>query len=548
MRARRDFLKLGAAGIAMPQGSTTNPANAPMPARPAAISRTTDAFRFAEATMADLGARMAKGELTSVALTSSYLDRIASVDRGPRGLKSVLQTNPQAEAIAASLDAERRAGQTRGPLHGLPILIKDNIETADRMATTAGSLALAKHRARKDAFIVERLRLAGAVILGKANLSEWANFRSTKSSSGWSGVGGQCRNPYALDRNPCGSSSGSGTATSANLCAAAVGTETDGSIVCPSSGNGLVGIKPTLGLVSRSGIIPIAHSQDTAGPMARTVADAATLLTALTGVDPSDKATVPSSGRGPQDYRTFLDPGGLKGVRIGVGRKFFGKDARVDKIMENAIRALKDAGALLVEDCDLSPGQEYGDSEFEVLLYEFKADINAFLATVDPSLGVRTLSDVIRFNEDNKDKSMPYFGQEIFLQAVKKGGLESKEYRDALAKNLKASREEGIDRALAKDRLDAILAPTGGPAWLIDLVNGDSYNGISSSQPPAVAGYPAITVPAGFISGLPVGMSLLGPAWSEGPLIKYAYAFEQATRHRVPPTLALTVPLNSPPA
>jgi amidase len=548
MKARRDFLKLGVAGVAMPQGSTTSPANEQKTAQPIASSRATAPFRFAEVTMADLGARMAKGELTSLALTRAYLDRIAALDRGASGLRSVLQTNPEAEAIAASLDAARRAGRIRSPLHGLPILIKDNIETADRMPTTAGSLALAKHRARKDAFIVERLRLAGAVILGKANLSEWANFRSTKSSSGWSGVGGQCRNPYALDRNPCGSSSGSGAATSANLCVAAVGSETDGSIVCPSSGNGVVGIKPTLGLVSRSGIVPIAHSQDTAGPMARTVADAATLLSALTGVDPSDIATVPSSGRGSQDYRTFLDPGGLKGVRIGIGRKFFGKDARVDRIMENAIGALKDAGAVLIEDCELSPGQEYGDSEFEVLLYEFKADINAFLATVDPSLGVRTLDDVIRFNDDNKTKSMPYFGQEIFLQAVKKGGLDSKEYREALAKNLKASREEGIDRALTKDRLDAILAPTGGPAWLIDLVNGDSYNGISSSQPPAVAGYPAITVPAGFISGLPVGMSLLGPAWSEGSLIKYAYAFEQATRHRVAPTLAPSAPLIGPSA
>jgi amidase len=547
MRARRDFLKLGAAVVAQPQGPASVPAASARQSRGPVIQRPLP-FRFAELTMADLEARMAKGTLTSLVLTRSYLDRISAVDRGAAGLKSVIQTNPEAEAIATSLDAERRAGRTRSPLHGLPILIKDNIETADRMATTAGSLALARHRARKDAFVVERLRLAGAVILGKANLSEWANFRSTKSSSGWSGVLGQCRNPYALDRNPCGSSSGSGAATSANLCVAAVGTETDGSIVCPSSGNGLVGIKPTLGLVSRTGIIPIAHSQDTAGPMARTVSDAATLLTALTGVDPADTATVPSSGRGSQDYRAFLDPGGLKGVRIGVGRKFFGKDARVDRVIENAIGALKDAGAVLIEDCELSPGQEYGDSEFEVLLYEFKAGINAFLSTVDPSLGVRTLEDVIRFNEDNRARSMPYFGQEIFLQAAKKGGLDSREYKDALAKNLKASRDDGVDRALAKDRLDAILAPTGGPAWLIDLVNGDSYGGVSSSQPPAVAGYPAITVPAGFISGLPVGMSLLGPAWSEGLLIKYAYAFEQATRHRAPPTLAPTVPLNGPSA
>lgn len=538
MTARREFLKLGmAAAVQPPQGTVPPP---PPPRRPAVAAAR---FPFEEATVEGLGARMAKGDLTSTALTRAYLDRIALVDPGPSGLRSIIETNPEALRIAASLDAERKAGRVRGPLHGLPILVKDNIETGDGMVTSAGSLALAKHRARNDAFIVERLRLGGAVVLGKSNLSEWANFRSTKSSSGWSGRGGQCRNPYALDRNPCGSSSGSGAATSANLCVAAIGSETDGSIVCPSSGNGLVGIKPTLGLVSRSGIIPIAHSQDTAGPMARTVADAAALLTAITGVDPRDHATIPSSGRGAADYASFLDQAGLKGARIGIGRKFFGKDARVDRIMEGVITAMRDAGAIMVDDCELSPGQEYGDSEFEVLLYEFKADLNAFLATVDPALGIRTMEDVIRFNDANKAKSMPFFGQEIFLQSVKKGGLDSKEYKDALAKNLKASREDGIDKALAKDRLDAILAPTGGPAWLIDLVNGDSFSGVSSSQPPAVAGYPAITVPAGFISGLPVGMTLMGPAWSEGALIKYAYAFEQATRHRLAPTLARTVPL-----
>lgn len=484
---------------------------------------------------------MVSGDLTSSDLTRAYLARIASVDRGPEGLASVMETNPDALKLAAALDAERRSGRIRGPLHGIPILVKDNIETADLMVTSAGSLALARHVAKKDAFVVERLRLAGAVIIGKANLSEWANFRSTKSSSGWSGRGGQCRNPYALDRNPCGSSSGSGAAVSANLCAAAIGTETDGSIVCPSSGNGIVGIKPTLGLVSRSGIIPIAHSQDTAGPMTRTVTDAAAVLTALAGVDPGDRATTLRSGRAPLDYTTFLDRGGLRDARIGIGRKFFGRDARVDRVMEDVITAMKDAGAVLIDGCELSPGQEYGDSEFEVLLYEFKAGLNTFLATLDPALGIRNLDDLIRFNEENKATSMPYFGQEIFYQAQKKGGLDAKEYRDALAKNLKASREDGIDKAIAKDRLDAILAPTGAPAWLIDLVNGDSFGGVSSSQPPAVAGYPAITVPAGFISGLPVGMTLIGPAWSEAALIRYAYAFEQATKHRKPPTLAPTV-------
>lgn len=537
MTERREFLKLGMAAAMQP------PSGAVPPAAPRPAAAPLAPFRFEEATVEGLSARMKRGDLSSAALTRAYLDRIAQVDRGPAGLRSVIETNPEAVKIAASLDAERKAGQVRGPLHGLPILVKDNIETGDQMVTSAGSLALARHRARKDAFIIERLRLAGAVVLGKANLSEWANFRSTRSSSGWSGRGGQCRNPYALDRNPCGSSSGSGAATAANLCVAAIGSETDGSIVCPSSGNGLVGIKPTLGLVSRSGIIPIAHSQDTAGPMARTVSDAAALLSAITGVDPRDNATIPSSGRGAPDYTSFLDKAGLKGARIGIGRKFFGKDARVDRIMEEAIAAMRDAGAVMVDDCELSPGQEYGDSEFEVLLYEFKTDLNAFLATVNPALGIRTMEDVIRFNEENKSRSMPFFGQEIFLQAVKKGGLDAKEYKDALAKNLRASREDGIDKALAKDRLDAILAPTGGPAWLIDLVNGDSFSGVSSSQPPAVAGYPAITVPAGFISGLPIGVTLLGPAWSEGQLIKYAYAFEQATKHRKAATLARTVSL-----
>ena len=538
MTDRREFLKAAvafAAPLRAPSAVSSSQMKPTMPARAS--------FEFEEATVADLTARMANGSLTSSRLASAYLDRIASIDGGPTGLRSVIETNPKAIEIASSLDAERSAGKVRGPLHGIPVLIKDNIETADGMATSAGSLALAAHRARKDAFLAERLRAAGAVILGKTNLSEWANFRSTKSSSGWSGRGGQCRNPYALDRNPCGSSSGSGAAGAANLSALTIGTETDGSIVCPSSANGLVGIKPTLGLVSRSGIIPIAHSQDTAGPMCRSVADAAALLSAIVGMDARDAATASSAGHVSRDYREFLDAGGLKGARIGIGRKFFGRDARVDQLVEDAIAAMKDAGAVIVDGCELSAGSEYGDSEFEVLLYEFKADLNAFLATVDPALGIRTMEDVIRFNDANKEREMPFFGQEIFLQAVKKAGLESKEYREALAKNLKASRTDGIDKALAKDRLDAIVAPTGGPAWLTDHVNGDSSGGVSSSQPPAVAGYPAITVPAGFISGLPIGVTLMGPAWSEGKLIKYAYAFEQATKHRKAPTLAPTVPL-----
>jgi amidase len=540
MSERRKFLKLGvsAACLARPAAAAATQV-APSPAPPPSTR-----WRFEEASVKELSDRMSSGEITSTILTLAYLDRIGAVDRGDFGLKSVIETNPDAERIAAERDAERRAGRSRGPLHGIPVLVKDNIETKDPMATSAGSLALAKHRARHDAFLVGRLRAAGAVILGKANLSEWANFRSTRSSSGWSGRGGQCRNPYALDRNPCGSSSGSGAAVSANLCAVAIGTETDGSIVCPSSANGLVGIKPTVGLVSRAGIIPIAHSQDTAGPMARSVADAAATLSALTGVDPRDPATASSAGRVAQDYTSFLDPRGLNGSRIGIGRKFFGKDARVDALMEGVITTMKDAGAIMIEDCELTPGGEYSESEFEVLLHEFKADLNKFLGGVDPGIGMRSLEDVIRFNDEHKARSMPFFGQEIFLKAQAKGGLDTKEYRDALARNLKASREEGIDRAIARDRLDAVLAPTGAPAWLIDLVNGDSFGGVSSSTPPAVAGYPAITVPAGFISGLPVGVTLMGPAWSEGPLIKYAYAFEQATRHRKPPTLARSAALD----
>ncbi|MEO5762988.1 MAG: amidase [Vicinamibacteria bacterium] len=544
MTARREFLKMGLAAAAQVPTGPLVPSSGGVPTVASGAKETPSQFAFEEATISGLASRLANGELSSLALTQAYLARIAAVDRGTDGLRSIIETNLDAERIAASLDAERQAGKVRGLLHGLPILVKDNIETGDRMVTSAGSLALAKHRAKKDAFIVERLRAAGAVILGKTNLSEWANFRSTKSSSGWSGRGGQCRNPYALDRNPCGSSSGSGSATSANLAVGSIGSETDGSIVCPASGNGLVGIKPTLGLVSRSGIIPIAHSQDTAGPMCRTVADAAAILSALTGVDPRDTLTSQSNGKSAADYTIFLDKAGLMGARIGIGRRFFGKDARVDKLMEDVILAMKHAGAVMVDDCELSTGSEYGDSEFEVLLYEFKADLNAFLGTVDPSLGILTMDDVIKFNDENKATSMPYFGQEIFLQAVKKGGLDSKEYKEALAKNLKASRENGIDKALAKDRLDAILAPTGGPAWLIDLVNGDSFSGVSSSQPPAVAGYPAITVPAGFISGLPIGMTLMGPAWSEGALIKYAYAYEQLTKHRSTPQLLRTVALS----
>jgi amidase len=394
----------------------------------------------------------------------------------------------------------------------------------------------------RDAFLAERLRKAGAILLGKANMSEWANIRSTHSSSGWSARGGQARNPYALDRNPCGSSSGSAAAVAANLAPLAIGTETDGSIVCPSSANGIVGIKPTLGLVSRAGVIPIAHSQDTAGPMARTVRDAAVLLSFLTGADPRDPATAASAGHVQADYASFCDKDGLRGARIGVARKFFGRDARVDAIVESALAAMKAAGAVLVDPVDLSPGREYEETELEVLLYELKADLNSYLAAT-PKAPVRTLADVIRFNEEHREAEMPYFGQELFLQAQEKGGLDTPAYRKALASNQRLSRAEGIDAALRKHRVDALVAPTGGPAWLTDLVNGDHFTGVSSSTPPAVAGYPAVTVPAGFVRGLPIGITFMGGAWSEPALIKLAYAYEQQTRHRTAPRLLPSVPL-----
>jgi amidase len=422
----------------------------------------------------------------------------------------------------------------RGPLHGIPILLKDNIATADRMTTTAGSLALEGCIAPKDAFVAERLRSAGAVLLGKTNLSEWANFRSMSSTSGWSGRGGLGRNPYALDRNTSGSSSGSAAATAASYAAAAVGTETDGSIVSPSNSCGLVGIKPTLGLVSRAGIVPIAHSQDTAGPMARTVADAAALLSALAGPDAGDAVTA-ASARHATDYTKFLDPQGLRGARLGVPRdRLFGRSVHADRLADEALQAMKSHGAILVDPVALEAPGDLWESELEVLLYEFKADLNAYLAGLGAAAKVKTLADVIAFNEQHEDREMPHFGQELFLQAEKKGPLTSTAYRRALQRNHLMTRRMGIDAVMRKHRLDAIVAPTGAPAWLTDLVNGDCSPGGASSIP-AVAGYPHITVPAGFVQGLPVGVSFFGGAWSEPTLIRIAYAFEQATKHRRPP-------------
>ena len=478
-----------------------------------------------EATVSGLQAAMAAGQTSARKITEGYLARIADIDKK---LNSIIELNPDALAIADQMDAERKAGKTRGPLHGIPIVIKDNIETADKMKTTAGSLAmLDAPTPKQDAFIVKQLRAAGAVILGKTNLSEWANFRSSKSSSGWSGRGGQTHNPYILDRNPCGSSSGSGSAMAASLAAIAVGTETDGSIICPSATCGIVGIKPTLGLVSRSGIIPIAHSQDTAGPMCRTVADAAALLTVLVGADVSDAITS-QSAKEKKDYSQFLKKDGLKGKRIGVGRQYFGRNDKVDKLIEPHLQVLKDGGATLV-DVTFPKLDKFGDAEFDVLLYEFKEDLNKYLAGRGGRM--KTLADLIQFNIKNADKEMQYFGQEVFLQAQEKGDLNDRAYRIPLLQSKLMTQEQGIDGVMDKDKLDAIVAPSGGVSWMTDLVNGDC-GVFESSSLAAVAGYPNITVPAGYIQGLPVGISFFGKAFTEHTLIQIAYAFEQATMAR----------------
>jgi amidase len=491
-------------------------------------------FEFEEITIAELQAGMTASKYTARAIAEKYLTRIDQIDKNGPAINSVIEINPDALSIAESLDKERKDKGVRGPLHGIPVMIKDNLDTADRMMTTAGSLALVGSKPTKDSTVAQKLRDAGAVILAKTNLSEWANIRSGHSTSGWSGRGGQTKNPYALDRNPCGSSSGSGAGVSANLCAGAIGTETDGSIVCPSSSNGLVGIKPTVGLTSRTGIIPISHSQDGAGPMCRTVRDAATMLGAITGIDEQDRATLDSRERSYTDYTQFLKSDGLRGARIGVVRQRFGFHEGVDKVMESALDALKREGAILVDPANIETAGKFGDSEFIVLLYELKADLNAYLARLDPNAPVKTLKDIIDFNEKNREKEMPYFGQDTFIKAEEKGPLTSQEYLDALSKNHHLARNEGIDATMDKNNLDALIAPTGGPAWIVDHVNGDYFGG-GSSAAAAVAGYPNITVPAGFISGLPVGISFFGRAWSEPVLIRLAFAFEQTTKIRKAP-------------
>ena len=493
-------------------------------------------FAFDEATVADLQARMAAGTLDSRSLTRAYLDRIAAIDKAGPSINAVIELNPDAMAEAEARDAERKAGKPRGPLHGIPVLLKDNIDAVP-MVNSAGSLALADNRPRHDAFLVQRLRDAGAVILGKTNLSEWANFRSSHASSGWTGRGGQTRNPYVLDRNPCGSSSGTGSAIAANMAAVGVGTETDGSVICPAAMTGLVGIKPTLGLVSRSGIIPLAHSQDTAGPMTRTVADAAALLTAMAGSDPADPATAAAAAHA-TDYTRFVQPGALTGKRIGVVRKLADMEPNADRALEKAIAVLRAQGATVVDPVEVPNIDTLGDDEFTVLLYEFKHDVAAYLAGAD--VAPKTLADLIAFNDAHADAEMPWFGQELFLQSQAKGPLTDKAYVEALARAKRRAGPEGIDAALEANRLDALLAPSWGPAFPTDPVLGDhvvsgdpTVGGVS--QITSVAGYPSITVPAGFAHELPVGIVFMGAAWSEPTLIGIAYGYEQATQARKPP-------------
>lgn len=551
---RRTFLKLGAAAAAGPgllSLTAATPARAGNPAagQPAGDHGDGPAPELLQATIADLQAAMTAGDLTSRELVELYLARIDGISVNGPALNAVLELNPDALDIADALDAERRDGTVRGPLHGIPILIKDNIDTQDGMMTAAGSIALLGTPPDQDATVAARLRDAGAVILGRTNMSEWANYRSTHSSSGWCGRNGQSRLPYVLDRNPCGSSSGSGIAAAAALAAASIGTETDGSIVCPANNNGIVGIKPTVGLVSRAGVIPISHTQDTIGPHAHTVADAATVLGALVGVDPRDPATAPSDGRFFTDYTQFLNSAALSGARIGVMRNVgFGTSDKADAVIEEALAALRDAGAVLVDPADIPSDLAAADAaEGLVLSYEFKADLNAYLATrhdvaLDREGFPLTLAGLIEFNNAHADTELRWFGQELFIQSEARGPLTTPEYLEALETSLRLSGEQGIDQVMNEHNLDALVAPTGSPAWPIDLVNGDHFT-TASSSPSARAGYPIVTVPAGFSFDLPVGISFIGRAYSEPTLIALAYAFEQATKVFTPPTYIPTLPL-----
>ena len=516
----------GGAGGAAGQGDTSSPV---------------PDFELDEVTVEELQASMTSGERTAQAIAELYLERIEALDRQGPELRSVIETNPDALEVAAELDRERAAGNVRGPLHGIPVALKDNIDTHDRMTTTAGSLALEGSIPPQDSFVAQKLREAGVLILAKLNLSEWAYFRGERATSGWSARGGQCRNPYALDRNPCGSSSGSGVAASANLCALTIGTETGGSIMCPSSSNGIVGIKPTVGLWSRAGVIPISHSQDSAGPMCRTVKDAAILLGACTGVDPRDVATSASQGTVHTDYTQFLDPAGLQGARIGVARSFPGFDPRVLMLFDEAVEAMRAEGAVIIDPANMDAAAWNDPLSLVILEYEFKADLNAYLASLGPDAPVKSLAEVIEFNERNADREMPYFGQERMIASQARGQLTDPEYLNAKANVQRANREDGIDRLVSEHELHAIIAPTRDPPWPTDHIRGDRLDGGSSAGPAAIAGYPDITVPMGFVKGLPVGVSFFGPAWTEPTLLRIAYAYEQATQARRAPTFAETL-------
>ncbi len=500
-----------------------------------------DDFPWLEVTVDQLQEAMAAGTLTAEALTQAYLDRIAAIDQAGPKLNAVIEINPDALELARAADRERASGKIRGSMHGIPMLVKDNLDSADRMHTTAGSLALMAGRPLRDSMVVARLRKAGAVLLGKTNLSEWANFRSTHSISGWSGRGGQTRNPHALDRNTSGSSSGTGAAVSANLCAVGIGTETDGSVVSPSSVCGIVGVKPTVGLVSRAGIIPISSSQDTAGPMTRTVRDAAHLLTAIAAMDPRDAATLKDRPDDlPTDYAIGLDQPALKSARLGVLRDVFGSYPKLDVVLEDALKVLRAAGAEIIDKVKMPSMDEMGTAELEVMVYEYKAGLNAYFASLGPDSPVKSVAELIEFNRTHRETEMPYFGQEYLEQAEAKGPLTEQAYLDARAKCLQLSRTDGIDAALAKHRLDALVMITNGPAWIIDPINGDHYTGGSSSWA-AVSGYPSVTVPAGNVSGLPIGISIVGPAWSEARLLQLAADFERHNGPRLLPRFRPTI-------
>jgi amidase len=495
-----------------------------------------------EYTINELQSLMEKGSFTAKKITQTYLNKIHEIDKQGPKLNSVIEINPDATEIAEKLDEERNNKKIRGKLHGIPVIIKDNINTSDKMQTTAGSLAFEGYMASDDAFIVRKLREAGAIILAKANLSEWANFRSTRSTSGWSSRGGQTLNPYCLDRNPCGSSSGSAVAVAANLCSVAIGTETDGSVICPSQTNSLVGIKPTIGLVSRTGIIPISHNQDTAGVMARNVKDGAILLSVIAGIDPDDSSTLSQKNKIPLDYTKYLDKNGLKGARIGIARNFFGNSDLIDTIIEGSIQKMKESGANIIDPVEIKTLDDLREPEFQVLLYDFKDDLNKYINKYGPINSIRNLDDIIKFNIKYKEKVMPYFGQELLIMANEKDSILGDEYKEALEKCHRLAREEGIDLILKEHNLDAIAAPSGGAAWLIDYINGDHSTGGSSSIA-AVAGYPNITIPAGYLYGLPIGISFFSGAFQEPKLLKIAYAFEQTTKIRTSPEFLSSIKL-----